>query len=215
MTELEALKHQPHLSREDERHMNNLGMWLFLASEVMLFGGLFTAYLIYRYTYPQVFVEASRHLDVVLGAINTAILLTSSLTMALAVNSIQRGLRRSLIAFLLITVLLGLVFVGIKGSEYLHTIQEGLFPGQNFLFEGPHAREARLFFSLYYTMTGLHAAHMLIGIAAMLLLAFLAWRHKFSAENHDVIEMMGLYWHFVDVVWIFLFPLLYLVDRTL
>jgi cytochrome c oxidase subunit III len=193
--------------------LNVLGMWLFLVTELMFFGGLFAAYTVYRFMYPAAFADASRHLDLVLGSVNTVILLTSSLTMALAVHSIQIGKRRLLMLFLGLTMLLGIVFLGLKTTEYLHVFEEGFFPGGVFAYPGPYAREARLFFSLYFSMTGLHFIHMVLGILFMGLLVFLAWRGKFSAHRYDVIEMTGLYWHFVDIVWIFLFPLLYLIDR--
>jgi cytochrome c oxidase subunit III len=191
-----------------------LGMWLFLATEVMFFGGLFTGYIVYRFLYPEAFADASGHLDVMLGSINTFLLLTSSLTMALAVNAIQFGKRRLLIVFLLATMLLGTAFLVIKGTEYMHVVEEGLFPGGIFICPGPHEREARMFFSLYFSMTGLHFIHMVLGILMMGLLVFLAWRRKFNAQRYNLVELTGLYWHFVDIVWIFLFPLLYLIDRT-
>jgi cytochrome c oxidase subunit III len=191
-----------------------LGMWLFLATEVMFFGGLFTGYIVYRFLYPEAFADASGHLDVMLGSINTFLLLTSSLTMALAVNAIQFGKRRLLIVFLLATMLLGTAFLVIKGTEYMHVVEEGLFPGGIFIYPGPYEREARMFFSLYFSMTGLHFIHMVLGILMMGLLVFLAWRRKFNAQRYNLVELTGLYWHFVDIVWIFLFPLLYLIDRT-
>jgi cytochrome c oxidase subunit III len=199
---------------EHEMEMNTLGMWIFLVGEVLFFGALFTAYMVYRYYYPETFAEASRTLDVVLGTINTFILLTSSLTMALAVNAAQIGKRKLLVAFLLITVLLGLAFVGIKGYEYLHKIEEGLFPGTSFLYQGEQPGQARMFFSLYFIMTGLHAIHMLLGMGMLLLLAILSWLRVFNRTNYAPIELTGLFWHFVDLVWIFLFPLLYLIDRV-
>jgi cytochrome c oxidase subunit III len=199
---------------EHEMETNVLGMWIFLIGEVLFFGALFTAYMVYRYTYPNTFAEASRSLDVVLGTINTFILLTSSLTMAMAVNAAQTGKRKILVAFLLLTVLLGLAFVGIKGYEYLHKIEEGLFPGMDFFYPGEHPVQARIFFSLYFIMTGLHAIHMLLGMVMLTLLAVLAWFGVFNPNNYAPIELTGLFWHFVDLVWIFLFPLLYLIDRV-
>jgi cytochrome c oxidase subunit 3 len=194
-------------------NLNNLGMWLFLSSEVMFFGALFTAYVVYRFNYPVVFAEASRHLDLPLGTTNTAVLLTSSLTMALAVNAAQRNLRRRLVLWMLATMVLGLVFLGIKGFEYAHKIEQGLFPGGDFIYPGEQAHLARLFFSLYFTITGLHAAHMVIGLLIMAFLAFLGWRGRFTAANFAPVDLLGLYWHFVDVVWIFVFPLFYLISQ--
>jgi cytochrome c oxidase subunit III len=199
---------------EHEMEMNVLGMWIFLIGEVLFFGALFTAYMVYRYYYPDTFAETSRSLDVVLGTINTFILLTSSLTMALAVNAAQVDNRKLLVIFLVLTIILGLLFVGIKGYEYLHKFEEGLFPGAGFLYEGDQPGQARLFFSLYFIMTGLHAIHMLLGMAMLALLAILAWIGVFNRNNYAPIELTGLFWHFVDLVWIFLFPLLYLIDRV-
>jgi cytochrome c oxidase subunit 3 len=179
----------------------------------MFFGGIFAVYIIYRYLFPQAFAEASKHLDIVLGSINTAVLLTSSLTMALAVNAIQRGKQRLLVILILVTMVLGMVFLGIKGLEYVQKINENLFPGAMFVYEGSQPLQARVFFSLYFGMTGLHAVHMIIGILVMAILAFLGWRGRFSNESYMPVELAGLYWHFVDIVWIFLFPLLYLIQR--
>jgi cytochrome c oxidase subunit III len=197
-----------------EFELNILGMWLFLVTEIMLFGGLFAAYIVYRYLYPEGFMDASHHLDVVMGTVNTVILLTSSLTVALAVNSIQRGKQKGLIIFLMATIILGTAFLGIKGLEYLHKIEEGLFPGGIFVYPAPFTQQARLFFSLYFTMTGLHAVHMVLGILAMGVLLIMSVRNKFTSHRYDLIELTALYWHFVDIVWIFIFPLMYLIDRT-
>ena len=186
---------------------------MFLATEVLFFGALFVGYTVYRWLYPAAFAAGSARLDLVLGAINTAVLLTSSLTMALAVRSAQLG-RGKLSALLLVaTILLGLAFLGIKYEEYHHKWTEHLIPGPRFHMEEIQTSAAQLFFCLYFGMTGLHALHMIIGIALLLgLLApvYLGW---FGPENHNFVEGLGLYWHFVDIVWIFLFPLLYLVGR--
>jgi len=188
-------------------------MWTFLLTEVMLFGGLFLGYGVYRWSFPEAFAEASHHLDVWLGSINTAVLIGSSLTMAVAVHSAQTDDRRGLTRFLLLTILLGLVFLGIKGTEYLHKFEEHLVPGVGFAYPGPRAQHMQLFFSFYFVMTGLHALHMIVGIG---LLAGLVWRARhgrFSADYYAPVELIGLYWHFVDIVWIFLFPVLYLLGR--
>jgi cytochrome c oxidase subunit III len=192
---------------------DSLGMWAFLLTEIMFFGGLFLGYTVYRSAYPQAFAEASHHLDIWLGSINTAVLITSSLSMALAVHSAQTNERRGLIRFLLLTVLLGLVFLGIKGTEYLHKFEEHLIPGANFAYPGPHAHQVQLFFSFYFGMTGLHAFHMIVGIGLLAALAWQAGRGRFSSDYYAPVELIGLYWHFVDIVWIFLFPLLYLLGR--
>jgi cytochrome c oxidase subunit 3 len=195
---------------EQQRDAATLGMWVFVAQEILFFGGLFTLYVAYRSSYPAAFAQASHHLDVRLGMINTAVLIASSLTMALAVHAAQLGKRRALVTFLLLTIALGSVFLGIKTVEYGHKFHEHLVPGPHFAFAAFDAREAQLFFSLYFAMTGLHALHMVIGIAILAVLVWLAWRGRFDAAYYAPIELTGLYWHFVDIIWIFLFPLLYL-----
>jgi cytochrome c oxidase subunit 3 len=190
-----------------------LGIWVFLVTEVLFFGGLFLAYTVYRSLYPGAFGAASRELDLALGATNTAILITSSLTMALGVHAAQLGHRRTLVAFLVLTILLGTAFLGIKGVEYYQKFVEHLVPGPSFRFAPEHFRQAQLFFSLYFGMTGLHALHMVIGIGVLLVMLWWSWRGTITPGYYTPVEVSGLYWHFVDIVWIFLFPLLYLVDR--
>jgi cytochrome c oxidase subunit III len=189
------------------------GMWAFLVSEVMFFGGVFATYLVYRHVYPTAFAAASRELDVYWGTINTFVLLTSSLTMALAVRATHLQRRPQAALAIMATIALGLVFLGIKFLEYAHKYHEGLAPlaGLPFHYRGPDPGAARLFFGLYFGMTGIHAAHMIVGIG---LLTFLLQRVWFEPVLNGLrVELFGLYWHFVDVVWIFLFPLLYLIDR--
>lgn len=200
----------------EDMEVNHLGMWLFLSSEVLFFGALFTAYLVYRYLYPDAFAAASRELDLVLGTTNTVILLLSSFMMAMAVWAASLSKRRLLVFFLLATVVLGTVFLGIKGLEYSHKIEEGLYPARGMAVSESNQAEqpTRLFFSLYFIMTGLHALHMIIGVGMMLVLAVLSWRGRYHARQYAPVELAALYWHFVDIVWIFLFPLLYLIDRT-
>ena len=186
-------------------------MGVFL-TEIMFFGGLFTGYVVYRSLYAVAFAAGSHHLDLVLGSINTAVLIGSSLTMVLAVHAAQVGQRKLLVGFLLLTILLGLVFLGLKTVEYLHKFKDHLVPGSGFLYEGPHARQVTLF-SFYFGMTGMHALHMIIGIG---LLTVLAGRPGVTIPPLRTIRRsraVGLYWHFVDIVWIFLFPLLYLIGR--
>jgi cytochrome c oxidase subunit 3 len=193
---------------------NTLGMWLFLVTEVMFFGGMFLAYIIYRGAYSQAFAEASHHLDIYLGTTNTVVLLCSSLTMALAVRSVQLGQRKAAVAFLFLTLILGLTFLSIKGLEYYHKYEEHLIPGSSFMYEGeanPHY--AQLFFILYFVMTGFHALHMIIGAGLIIFFMLRIWQRAFPPENYVPVEMLGLYWHFVDIVWVFLFPLLYLIGR--
>ncbi len=194
-----------------QHEASSFGMWVFLATEVLFFGGLFTSYVVYRTLYPDVFAEANKYMSVLLGGINTAVLLTSSFTMAMAVRSAQEGKRKKILFFLGVTMLLGLTFLGIKGVEYYAKYVEHLVPGASFRFEGPRPAQAEIFFLLYFCMTGLHAIHMIIGIGVLAVMTRLAWRNRFSAEYYAPIEVSGLYWHFVDIVWIFLYPLLYLI----
>jgi len=190
-----------------------LGMWVFLVTEVLFFGGLFATYAVYRHAYPAAFAAASHELDITLGSINTVVLITSSLTMALGVHAAQTGERKLLMAFLAATMILGAAFLGIKSVEYYHKFVEHHVPGPAFQFEKEHIRHAQIFFSLYFIMTGLHALHMVIGLGIMLVMFWLAWRGTITPEYYSPIEVSGLYWHFVDIVWIFLFPLLYLIGR--
>ncbi len=207
-----ALAHQFD-SLEQQTEAATLGMWVFLVTEVLFFGGLFLTYAVYRWFYSAAFSVASHELDVLLGGINTAVLITSSLTMALAVHAAQLGQRRSLMTMLVLTMVLGAVFLGIKGVEYAHKFAEHHVPGATFEFEKEHFRHAQIFFSLYFLMTGLHAVHMIIGIGVLLVMWVWAWRGRITPEYSAPIEISGLYWHFVDIVWIFLFPLLYLIGR--
>jgi cytochrome c oxidase subunit 3 len=192
---------------------STLGMWVFVAQEILFFGGLFTLYVVYRSSFPTAFGLASNHLDLQLGTINTVVLIASSLTMALAVHAAQTGKRGGLVLFLLLTIALGSVFLGIKAVEYGHKFHEHLVPGPHFSFPGPEAPNAQLFFSLYFAMTGLHALHMVIGIAILAVLIWMARRGRFGASYYTPVELTGLYWHFVDIIWIFLFPLLYLAGH--
>jgi cytochrome c oxidase subunit III len=198
---------------EQQREAAKLGMWIFLATEVLFFGGLFLAYTVYRYTYGQVFAEASRHLDDVFGGVNTAVLLFSSLLMVLAVRAAELGRQKLLVRLLLATAFCGVVFMTMKGFEYHKDFVDRLVPGANFHWDGSEPGKAELFFWIYFAMTGLHAIHVTIGIALLLIFAVLAGRGKFSGGNHAPVEVVGLYWHFVDIVWIFLFPLLYLAGH--
>ncbi|MEO7654025.1 MAG: cytochrome c oxidase subunit 3 family protein [Bryobacteraceae bacterium] len=200
---------------EQQKDASSLGMWLFLITEIMFFGGMFTAYVVYRALYPNAFVAASHELDITMGAINTAVLICSSLTMALAVHAAQTGGKKAIVVFLVLTIILGSAFLGIKAVEYHEKFVHHHVPGSSFHFEGPYAREAQLFFSIYFAMTGLHAVHMIIGIVLLAILAWRANRGRFTAAYNTPIEMTGLYWHFVDIVWIFLFPLLYLLGGHL
>ena len=216
----EAVRHEtvPGLAHhfdnlEQQTDATTLGMWVFLVTEVLFFGGLFLVYTVYRSLYPDAFIAASHELDVTLGTINTAVLITSSLTMALAVHAAQVGRRKTLMLFLVATMILGGIFLGIKSVEYYHKFVEHLVPGPAFQFEKEHLRHAQLFFSLYFLMTGLHALHMIIGFGIMAFMLWWGWNGTITKAYYSPIEISGLYWHFVDIVWIFLFPLLYLIGR--
>jgi len=202
-------------SPAQQKEASALGMWIFLVTEILFFGGLFLAYTIYRWQNARGFAHASHHMDITLGTINTAVLICSSLTMAMAVHSAATGRRRPLLGFLGATMALGLAFLGIKAVEYTDHIRHHLFPGPGFRYAGPDARPAEMFFSLYFAMTGLHALHMVVGLGLLAVLFGLARRGRFSPGYHTPVEISGLYWHFVDIVWIFLFPLLYLIGRHL
>lgn len=190
---------------------NQLGMWTLIATEVLFFGGLFLAYVVYRVTYPAAFAAGSRLLDFWSGTLNTAVLLTSSLSMALGDAFIKRGRRGTAGVCIACTAFLGVVFLGIKFLEYRDMYRSGLVPGPGFSETVPPQTE--LFVFLYFAMTGLHAVHMLAGLAAMSWLFRLNQLGRFSAKAHEPVKMVGLYWHFVDCVWVFLYPLLYLIPR--
>jgi cytochrome c oxidase subunit 3 len=215
MSKVEVFRRHHFEDVEQQHDASWLGMWVFLTTEVMFFGGMFACYFIYRHWYLQAFASASNQLDVVLGGINTAVLICSSFTMALAVHSAETGRRKPLVVFLLLTIVLGSVFLGIKFYEYHIKFEEHLVPGSSFRFEQSLARPAEIFFSFYFAMTGMHAVHMIVGIGLLTALIFRARRDRFSPIYHTPVELTGLYWHFVDIVWIFLFPLLYLLGRHL
>ncbi len=208
----EALAHQFD-DVDQQREAATLGMWVFLATEVMFFGGMLTLYTVYRYLYARGFAEGSRHLDLWLGSINTGVLITSSLTMALGVHGARIGHRRTLLVSLVLTMLLGATFLSIKSVEYVHKFEEGLVPGIYFTYAGPEAPHVELFVWLYFVLTGVHAVHLMIGIGAVGVIAFMGSRGRFGPAYHTPVELVGLYWHFVDVVWIFLLPLLYLLHH--
>jgi len=210
-------------TEEQQKDASNLGMWIFLATEVMFFGGLFCAYLIYRRWYFGDFAAASASITVWLGALNTAVLICSSLTVVLAIWAAQTSQRALLLLMLALTMLFGLAFLGIKGIEYKQKFDEHHVPGATFSFDheeipsqpGHYAnpQHAQIFFALYFIMTGLHALHMIVGLGIFSWLFWMAWKGRFTPEYHTPLEIGGLYWHFVDIVWIYLFPLLYLIDR--
>jgi cytochrome c oxidase subunit 3 len=188
-----------------------LGMWVFLVTEVMFFGGMFMAYLLYRNLYPEAWLAGSHELNEVLGGINTLVLICSSLTMALAVRAAQVGSRKGQIVNLILTILFGTTFLVVKYFEYSAKFEHHLVPGVH--FDPARDPAQQLYFSLYFMLTGVHALHMVVGIALMLVILRMAWKGRFSPEYFAPVEISGLYWHFVDIVWIFLFPLLYLIGK--
>ena len=218
-------------SYEQQREASCLGMWFFVAQEIMFFGGMFTVYLIYRMQNYLDFAIASLELDVFWGALNTVVLITSSVTMAFAVKAAQQSNKNKLVLFLILTLILGFVFLGVKYIEYSSKFDHSLIPHWDFAYHVPEEivaslslsaervalleNRAEVFFTIYFCMTGLHALHMIIGIGLIIWLLFPAVKGKFNRDYHNPIECFGLYWHFVDLVWIFLFPLLYLLGRNL
>jgi len=221
---------------EQQREAGTLGMWVFLVTEIMFFGGMFLAYTLYRSTYPAAFASASNHLDITLGALNTGVLILSSFTMAMAVYFTQVGKQRPQVICLVLTLLLGLTFLGVKAKEYHDKYEDRLIPG--YLIPGrsykpevaqegdhdPHklhllgnatVQQVELFYWIYFAMTGMHALHMIIGAGLLTFLLIFSLKGRFDPEYHSPVEVIGLYWHFVDIVWIFLFPLLYLLGRHL
>jgi cytochrome c oxidase subunit 3 len=197
---------------EQQREAGTLGMWAFLITEVLFFGGMFMAYILYRTKYPDAFAEASAHLNWQIGGFNTVVLICSSLTMALAVYYSQVGDKRLLILFLILTMILGATFLGVKAWEYHDKWVHHLIPGFGFEWEGPaNPKNVEMFYFIYFAMTGVHALHMVIGLGIMAVITWMARRGRFTPEYHSPVEISGLYWHFVDIVWIFLFPLLYLL----
>jgi cytochrome c oxidase subunit 3 len=198
---------------DQQQEASSLGMWVFLLTEILFFGALFMVYAVYRMWYPEAFAASSHHLDIPLGTINTAVLIGSSLTMALAVHAAQLNSRKGIMIFILLTMILGGIFLGIKAVEYSHKFHEHLVPGSSFAFDPQFFRPAQIFFSLYFMMTGLHALHMIVGMGLMIWMLIWAYNGTFGNGYYSPVEIVGLYWHFVDIVWIFLFPLLYLIGR--
>ena len=202
-----------------QKDASALGMWIFLVTEIMFFGGMFAVYTIYRSWYPDVFAIASSSLNEIIGAVNTGVLLLSSFTMVMAVRAGQLGQQKMIVIFLILTLLFGGIFLGVKAYEWNQKFEEHHIPGQAaFHLAGVLPQEqghAQLFFSIYFAMTGLHALHMVIGVGILLTLIVLARKGRFSASYYTPVDVAGLYWHFVDIIWIFLFPLLYLIDRHL
>jgi cytochrome c oxidase subunit 3 len=207
-----------------QRESTSLCMWLFLATEVMMFGGLFFAYTLYRWLYGAAYHAGSKELNILLGTINTVVLLVSSFTMAMGVYSASMRRPRALVGWLVATWILGAAFIGIKGVEWTKDYHEGLIPAVRWNFYETHPQEAqelaeageqpdhvKMYFVLYFCMTGLHALHMIVGLLLVGVFIRLGAKGQFTNGNDQPVEIMGLYWHFVDIVWVFLFPLLYLI----
>lgn len=194
-----------------QKQAATLGMWAFLATEVLFFGAMFNSYITYRCAYPAAFAAASHHTIILFGALNTAILLTSSLTMAIAVHAARENNIKWTFRFLVITILFAVGFLVVKGLEYHQDIEENLWPGPHFRADLPP--QSQIFWVLYWIMTGVHALHVTVGVGLLSTIAWMTSRRKFSADYYTPVEMSGLYWHFVDIIWIFLFPLLYLIQR--
>lgn len=216
----QAHAHHPFLQHHFEdlgqqHEASTLGMWMFLCTEILFFGGVLCAYWIYRVMYPEAWAVGGEQQNTLAGGINTLVLIVSSLTMALAVRSAQLGRRLATVGMLVATLFFGMVFLGIKSYEYHAHYVEGLFPGAAWHWnEDPAlAPKVQLFMVFYWSMTGLHALHMVIGAGLLLWMIWRAWSGQFGPEYYSPVEVMGLYWHFVDIVWIYLFPLLYLIDR--
>jgi cytochrome c oxidase subunit 3 len=199
---------------EQQRESSTLGMWLFLVTEILFFGGLFAAYVVYRSMYPDVWEMGSAHMEFWPGTINTVILLCSSLTVALSVRAAAMGAQKTTAILLLFTVLMGFGFCGVKAYEYTHHFEEGTIPG-SWTYVNPDGtkppQQLQLFFFLYFVMTGLHALHVIIGMGILSTVGYFAWKGHYTPEYHNPVHISGLYWHFVDLVWIFLYPLLYLI----
>jgi cytochrome c oxidase subunit 3 len=191
-----------------------LGMWVFLATEVLFFGGLFLTYAFYRSAYPGIFSRAGKELDVIIGTINTAVLLTSSYFVAMAVEAAERGRIKATSRYLAGSVGLGLIFLALKAKEYAEDFHKHLVPDQTFFRTGPDAPVMKLFFSIYFVMTALHAVHVTIGVGVLGTIYRRTQAGRYSAQDHNAVEIAGLYWHFVDLIWIFLYPLLYLMGRS-
>ncbi len=206
-----TLQHHFH-TKEQQFETSKLGMWLFLATEILLFGGLFVGFALMQQKYPQAFLLAHHHLDRSLGALNTVVLLLSSFTMVMAVWAAQTSRKKLLVWLLLATMACAFIFLGVKYFEYSHKFHEGLLPGKFYSHKGDTVPNQFVFFSFYFMMTGLHGIHILGGIGAIGWLVIRALKGDFDANYYTPVDLIGLYWHLVDLIWIYLFPLLYLIQ---
>jgi cytochrome c oxidase subunit III len=217
---LEHASNNPYLAHhfedmEQQKQTHMLGMWTFLTTEVMFFGGLFLAYVYYRYMFHAAWVDAVHHLKVWFGGINTVILICSSLTMAMGVHAAQLGRRKSTVMWLALTLLFGFGFLVVKTFEWTDKWNHHLFPGQSFnQTEFADPAHSMMFYILYFMITGLHGIHVIAGLVVIAWIMWRARRGDFTPEYNNPVEITGLYWHFVDLVWIYLFPILYLMDRA-
>ena len=197
-----------------QREAATFGMWAFIATEVLFFGVLFAGYTVCRVAYPDAFIAASRSTDMLLGTIETAVLLTSSCAVALALRDLQLGGRRLAVWLLLFTAALGVSFLVMHGFEYYAEYREGRIPSIHYTVAGPHAQQMQLFYCLYYFITGFHSLHVTIGVMVLVTMAVRTWRGAFTPAYVTPVELTALYWHLVDIVWIFVFPLIYLEGRA-
>lgn len=205
---LEPADHFESLAQQERAA--HLGMWLFLTSEVLLFGALFGLYTAYRLEYPREFAQAVHHNNIVLGTVNTAVLITSSFTAAWGVHSAKHGSRRAIVGSLGVTIFLALGFLVLKSIEYGQHFSEGIYPGAFYRFDELPNHGANIFFTLYFFITGLHALHVIGGMTALAVLTVLAARGRYTPQRYTALELGVLYWHLVDVIWIFVWPLMYL-----
>ena len=211
-----APDHPAHLAHHfsdagQQKESAKLGMWIFLLTEMLLFGGLFCAYAVFRAWNPDMFINAHKVLDVRLGTMNTLVLITSSLTMALAINRLQVNKSKHAVSFLILTLIFASVFLVIKYFEYSHKFHLGQLPGKFYTFTGIEGTNPHIFFSIYFSMTALHGIHVLIGMGIITWVLVNTMKNKYSSEYYTPVELTGLYWHLVDLIWIYLFPLLYLI----
>lgn len=206
--------HLHHYDSADHQYSTaKFGIWLFMATEILMFGGLFVLYAIYKHKYPGIFIEGSRSLDWKMGCLNTAVLITSSLTMALGIYFLQKNQKNKAVFSLFFTVACGAVFMIVKYFEWTHKFHLGIFPGKYFAATAEYGNQA-LYYSIYYTMTGLHGVHVLVGMGLITWVAIKAAKGHFGPHYYTPVEGVGIFWHLVDLIWIYLFPLLYLIDMA-
>jgi cytochrome c oxidase subunit 3 len=208
----QAPKFAAHFATLDvQNHAARLGMWLFLSTEILLFAGLFVCYGFYRFNFPEAFAQGSRHLDLFLGTVNTIVLITSSFTAAMAVHYAKASKNKMVTLMIALTLVMALGFLVIKGFEYHHKFEQGTLPGKYYHFAGIQVPGITLYFTVYFLSTGLHAFHVIIGMAILAWVMSRSMKNHFNHANYTAVELGSMYWHLVDLVWIFLFPMLYLI----